>query len=58
MCRGIQDQPCTGEPLAEVVVGITFEFEREPANAEGAKTLPGRAGEFEVNIGPVRLLTN
>src|SRR5580698_2620431 len=37
------------EPLAYVIVGVTFKLERHAGGRECAKALSGRAGEFEMN---------
>jgi len=37
------------ETLADIVVGIAFELEGEPACEPGPETLPGSAGELHVN---------
>src|SRR5208337_1331489 len=43
---GIGDDASAGRPLAEIVVGITFEFERDTAGHECAEALTGRAAEL------------
>ena len=43
----IDDDLAAGEPLADVVVGVAFERQRDPPRHEGAEALAGRAGELE-----------
>ena len=40
---GIDDDLAAGEPLADVVVGVAFERQRDPARHERAEALAGRA---------------
>ena len=51
--RGTHDEPATGQALAEVVVGVAFEAQRDAAGQEGSEALAGRAGEGDVD-GPIR----
>ena len=39
----INDQAAAGQPLADVVVGVAFELERDPTGQPGAEALPGVA---------------
>ena len=45
----IGDDASAGESLAQIVVGIAFEFERDAVGNECAKALAGRAAELEVD---------
>ena len=45
----IDDEPAAGEALADVVVRVAFQFQRDAAGQERAEALPGRAGELEVD---------
>ncbi len=49
----IGDDAAAGEALAEIVVGVAFELERDAVGNEGAEALAGRAAELEVD-GAVR----
>src|SRR3954462_11805105 len=41
--------PATGQSLADVVVGVADQAQRDPARDEGAERLPGRTGERDVD---------
>ena len=43
------DDLAAGEPLADVVVGVALERQRDPARHERAEALAGRAGELELD---------
>src|SRR5215469_1155831 len=45
----VGDDAPAGEALAEVVVGVAFELQRNARGNERAEALPGRAGELVVN---------
>ena len=40
--RGPHDQPAPRQALAEVVVGVAFQAQRDAAGHEGSEALPGR----------------
>ena len=46
---GAHDHASAREPLADVVVGVTLEPQRDAARQEGAERLPGRTGEGQVD---------
>ena len=48
-CRRINDDLAAGKALADVIVGIAFQFQGDPARDKRAKTLPGRAVEAQVD---------
>ncbi|GMA85060.1 hypothetical protein GCM10025868_03100 [Angustibacter aerolatus] len=43
------DEPAAGQPLAEVVVGVAEQPQRDAARHEGPERLAGRAGERDVD---------
>ena len=47
--RRVDDEPAAAEALADVVVGVAFELQRDALGEEGAEALAGRAGELEVD---------
>ena len=47
--RRIDDQPAAGEALADVVVGVAFQFQRHARWPGSAEALAGRAGELEAD---------
>ena len=47
--RRIDDDPPAAEALAEVIVGVAFEFERHALGHERAEALAGAAVELELN---------
>ena len=47
--RRIDDQPAAGEALADVIVGVAFQLERDALGQKRAEALPGGAGELEVD---------
>ena len=49
VARRIDHQPAAGEPFADVIVGVAFQFERDAFGQERPEALPGRAGEFETD---------
>ena len=54
--RGIDDDAAAGETLADVVVGVAFEGQRQALRDEGAEALAGRAleGEADGVVGQAR----
>src|SRR5262249_5154705 len=48
-CSRADDDAAPGEALADMVVGVAFQLEGHTAREPGAKTLPGRAGEPDVD---------
>ena len=46
---GPDDEPPAGQALADVVVGVALEPQRDAARQERAERLPGRAGEGQVD---------
>src|SRR5262245_10621816 len=46
--RARDDAP-TREPLADVIVGVPFEFESDPAREPSSEALPGGAGELHAD---------
>ena len=58
--RRIDDQPAAREPLADEVVRVAFERQRDAARHERAEALSGRSGELQANrvVGqPLRAVT-
>ena len=49
VARRIHDQPAAGKSLADVIVGVAFELERDALREECAEALSGRAVEVEVD---------
>ena len=49
VARRIDDQPAARESLADVIVGVAFELQRDALGQERAEALSGRAGEVEVD---------
>ena len=51
--RGLHDDPPAGEPLAQVVVGVAHQPQRDAAGEKRAEALAGRAaeGEFDRAVG-------
>ena len=47
--RRIDDQPAAGESLADVIVGVAFEFQRHALGEKRAEALARRAGELEAD---------
>ncbi len=47
--RRVDHEPAAGEPLAEVVVGVALQGERDAARDERAEALPGRAPEVQAD---------
>ena len=47
--RRIDDDAAAGEALADVIVGVAFEFERDAVGEKRAEALAGGAGEVEVD---------
>jgi hypothetical protein len=46
---GPHDEPATGEPLAEVVVGVAEQAQGDPGRQEGPEGLAGGAGAGELD---------
>ena len=46
---GPHDDPAAGQALADVVVGVAEQPQRDAARQERAERLPGRAGERDVD---------
>ena len=46
---GYDDDAAAREALAEVVVGVALELERDAAREERAEALAGRAGELDAD---------
>src|SRR5205814_9894820 len=49
LARGIRDDAPAGETLAEIVIRVAFQLERDPAGEEAPEALTRRAGELEVD---------
>ena len=49
MARLLHNHAATRQALADIVVGIASEFERDAMREEGTKALPGNAGEGDLN---------
>ncbi len=47
--RRPQDDAAPGQTFSEVVVGVAEQAQGDARGQEGAETLPGRAGQFEVD---------
>ena len=47
--RRAHDEAAAGQALADVVVGVAVEAQRDAAGHEGAEALAGRAGEGDVD---------
>src|ERR1700693_841200 len=47
--RGINDDAASGQPLADIVVGVPFKFDCHSVRQPRAQTLTGRAGYTNVN---------
>ena len=45
----VDDQPATGQPLADVIVAVAFEFERDSLRQKRSETLSGRAVQLDVD---------
>ena len=49
LARRIDDDAPAREPLADIVVGLAFEFERDAVRKPGAETLSGGARELDMD---------
>ena len=47
--RRVEDEPSAGQPLADVVVAVALQLDRDAGREEGAEALAGAAGERDVD---------